>query len=122
MVVLERLLGKRLFAKLEKPGKCPIYGWDQSGVVWPWCPPLSKPKMSFQKNHFTFKHGGGGVMIWGCFSATAPGHLAVSKSIINSSVCKTFVVADLKGAFSCKIIWIWIILCESTKENYVVSV
>jgi len=31
------------------------------------------------------KHGGVGVMIWACFAAKRPGHLAVFESTINSS-------------------------------------
>ena len=31
----------------------------------------------------TVKHGGGGLMIWACFAATGPGHLAVIESTVN---------------------------------------
>ena len=34
----------------------------------------------------TVKHGGGSVMVWGCFAASGPGHLAVIDGTMNSAV------------------------------------
>lgn len=32
----------------------------------------------------TVRHGGGSVMVWGCFAASGPGHLAAIDGTVNS--------------------------------------
>jgi len=46
------------------------------------------------------KHSGGGVMIWACFAATVPGHLAVIESTMISSVPQCFLESNVKAATS----------------------
>uniref|UniRef100_A0A3Q3LJA6 Uncharacterized protein n=1 Tax=Mastacembelus armatus TaxID=205130 RepID=A0A3Q3LJA6_9TELE len=36
----------------------------------------------------TMKYGGGSIMIWGCFTASGPGQLAIVEGKINSQVYK----------------------------------
>jgi len=60
-------------------GHYPLHNAQQH--VW------RKPNTAYQHKHLTptVKHGGGGLMIWACFAATGPGHLAVIESTMNSS-------------------------------------
>ena len=51
----------------------------------------------------TAKHGGGSVMVWGCFAASGPGVLAIIDGIMNSALHQTILqenvwssVCDLK--------------------------
>ncbi|KAF7640693.1 hypothetical protein LDENG_00022540, partial [Lucifuga dentata] len=43
---------------------------------------------AFQKKNIipTVKHGGGSVMVWGCFAASGPGRLAVIDGTMNSAI------------------------------------
>ena len=74
------------------------------------CPVWQKTNTAYQHEHLipTVKHGGGGLVIWACFAATGPGHLAVIESIINSSVYQSILVSNLSdsqnlvGIQSCK--------------------
>ena len=56
--------------------------------------------MAYWHKHLipTVKHGGGGLVIWACFAATGPGHLAVIESIINSSVYQSILVSNLSDS------------------------
>ncbi len=47
-----------------------------------------KINTAFQKKKIipTFKHGGGSVMVWGCFAASGPGWLAIIDGTMNSAL------------------------------------
>ncbi|KAF7641127.1 hypothetical protein LDENG_00292770 [Lucifuga dentata] len=47
-----------------------------------------KTNAAFQKKNIipTIKHGGGSVMVWGCFAASGPGRLAVIDGTMNSAL------------------------------------
>jgi len=45
---------------------------------------------------FRKRLGGGGMMIWACFAATGPGHLAVIKSSMNSSVYQSILESNVR--------------------------
>ncbi|KAF7654779.1 hypothetical protein LDENG_00064760 [Lucifuga dentata] len=53
--------------------KVELYGRCASRYIW------CKTNTAFQKKNIipTVKHGGGSVMVWGCFAASGPGRLAV---------------------------------------------
>ena len=57
-----------------------IFGHKNRGHVW------CKPNTAFQEKNLipTVKHGGGSVMVWGCFDAAGPGQLTIIKSTIDS--------------------------------------
>uniref|UniRef100_A0A9J8BH47 Transposase n=1 Tax=Cyprinus carpio carpio TaxID=630221 RepID=A0A9J8BH47_CYPCA len=53
------------------------------------CPVTSgiKPTQHFIKNIIaTVKHGGGSVMVWGCFAASGPVRLTIIDGIMNSAL------------------------------------
>ena len=56
-----------------------------------------KPNTAYQHKHLipTVKHGGGGLMIRACFTATGPQHLAVLKSTMNSSLYQRIPDSDV---------------------------
>ncbi len=47
-----------------------------------------KTNTTFNKKDIipTVKHGGGSVMVWGCFAASGPGRLAIIDDTMNSSL------------------------------------
>lgn len=45
-----------------------------------------KTKQNKPYQHKFLKHSGGGVIIWACFTAARPGHLAVTELTMNFSV------------------------------------
>ncbi len=47
-----------------------------------------KTNTAFHKKNIipTVKHGGGSVMVWGCFAASGPGRLAIIDGIMNSAL------------------------------------
>lgn len=63
-----------------------VVGRDVPGVVWTqgcgFC--LAKERISIQPQNTTptVKHGGGNVMLWGCFSANGPSNLVKLNSIV----------------------------------------
>jgi len=74
-----RLLGNILWTdktKVELFGRC------VSRYIW------HKTNAAFQKKNIipTVKHGGGSVMVWGCFAASGPGRLAVIDGTMNSAL------------------------------------
>ncbi len=43
----------------------------------------------------TVKHGGGIIMLWGCFSARGPGHLALIRGTMNATLYKEILENNL---------------------------
>lgn len=62
--------------------KIELFGHQSRGHVW------RKPNTAFQEKNLipTVKHGGGSVMVWGCFAAAGPGQLTIIESTMNSTV------------------------------------
>ncbi|KAI3363740.1 hypothetical protein L3Q82_001204 [Scortum barcoo] len=63
-------------SKIDLFGRCTArYIWRKNGTA-------------FDKKNImpTVKHGGGSVMVWGCFAASGPGQLTVIDGIMNSGV------------------------------------
>ena len=62
--------------------KIELFGHQNRGHVW------RTPNTAFQEKNFipTVKHGGGSVMVWGCFAAAGPGQLTIIESIMNFTV------------------------------------
>uniref|UniRef100_A0A8C5Q5S0 Transposase n=1 Tax=Leptobrachium leishanense TaxID=445787 RepID=A0A8C5Q5S0_9ANUR len=62
--------------------KIELFGKNTQYYVWRkkrYSTPTSKP-------HPTVKHGGGSIMVWGCFAASGPGRIVVIDGKINSRV------------------------------------
>lgn len=59
--------------------KVELFGHSKSRHVW------RKTKTAFENKNLipTVKHGGGNVMVWGCFSAAGPGQLTIIESTMN---------------------------------------
>ncbi len=71
-------------------GKYSVDWWDKS---WTFgrcvsCYIWHKSKTAFHKKNIipTVKHGGGTVMVWGCFAASGPGRLAIIDGTMNSAL------------------------------------
>ncbi len=78
---LPRLLGKYFVDWCDK-------SWTYGMCV---CPVISgvKPTPHFiKRTSYQVKHGGGSVMVWGCFAASGPGRLAIIDGIMNSALHK----------------------------------
>ncbi len=62
--------------------KVKLFGRCVSRYIW------HKTNTAFHKNSIiqTVKHGGGSVMVWGCFAASGPGWLAIIDGTMNSSL------------------------------------
>ncbi|KAF7670306.1 hypothetical protein LDENG_00272020 [Lucifuga dentata] len=62
--------------------KVELFGRCASRYIW------RKTNTAFQKKNIipTVKHGGGSVMVWGCFAASGPGRLAVIDGTMNSAL------------------------------------
>ena len=72
--------------------KVELFGHNAQQHVW------RKPNTAYQHKHLipTVKHGGGGLMMWACFAATGPGHLAVIESIMNFSGYQSILESDVR--------------------------
>ncbi len=59
-----------------------LFGRCVSRYIW------RKTNTAFHKKNIipTVKHGGGSVMVWGCFAASGPGHLAIIDGTMNSAL------------------------------------
>lgn len=62
--------------------KIELFGHQNRRHVW------RKPNTAFQEKNLipTVKHGGGSILVWGCFAAAGPGQLTIIESIMNSTV------------------------------------
>ena len=62
--------------------KVELFGRCASRYIW------CKTNTAFHKKNIipTVKHGGGSVMVWGCFAASGPGRLAVIDGTMNSAL------------------------------------
>ena len=61
--------------------KIELFGQNEQRYVW------RKPNTAFQEKNLvpTVKHGGGSIMVWGCFASSGTGNLAHVKGIMNSA-------------------------------------
>ena len=59
-----------------------LFGRYGSGYIW------RKANTAFHNKNIipTVKHGGGSVMVWGCFAASGPGRLAIIDGTMNSAL------------------------------------
>jgi len=73
--------------------KVNIVGSD--GEKWGW----KKPEFGIQDSHIskTIKHGGGSLMIWGCFSVFGAGNLVKIEGNINSQLYVDILNGDFLG-------------------------
>lgn len=71
-----------------------IFGSDGRVNVW------RKPNTELQKEHLraTVKHGGGSVMVWGCFSADGPGKLVFVEGIMKKESYLKILQDNLKSS------------------------
>ena len=62
--------------------KVELFGRQGSGYIW------RKANTAFHNKNIIpiVKHGGGSVMVWGCFAASGPGRLAIIDGIIHSAL------------------------------------
>ncbi len=62
--------------------KLEVFGRCVSLYIW------RKTNTAFHKKNIipTVKHGGGSVMVWGCFAASGPGWLAIIDGTMNSAL------------------------------------
>ena len=62
--------------------KVELFGLNEKCYVW------RKPNTAFEQKNLipTVKHGGGSVMVWGCFAASGPGRLAIIDTTMNSAL------------------------------------
>ena len=62
--------------------KVELFGRHGPRYVW------RKPNTAFHSKNLipTVKHGGGSVMVWGCFAASGPGRLAIIEGTMNSAL------------------------------------
>ncbi len=72
-------------------GKYSVDWWNKSWTFWKVCVSLyfwHKTNTGFHKKNIipTVKHGGGSVMVWGCFAASGPGWLAIIDGTMNSAL------------------------------------
>ncbi len=50
---------------------------------------------SSKEHHTTVKHGGGNIMLWGCFSAKGPGRLICVKERMNGAMYREILRENL---------------------------
>ena len=72
--------------------KVELFGRCVSRYIW------RKSNTAFQKKNIipTVKHGGGSVMVWGCFAASGPGQLAVIDGKMNSAVYQKILKENIR--------------------------
>jgi hypothetical protein len=64
-----------------------------------------------QKNLIpTVKHGGGGIIVWGCFATSGPGQFAIIESTMNSILYQRIIEENVRPSVKkLKPIRIWIL-------------
>ncbi len=81
-------------------GKYSVDWWDKSWTfgrcvsryIW------RKTNRAFHKKNIipTVKHGGGSVMVWGCFAASGPGWLAIIDGTMNSALYQKILTENVR--------------------------
>src|SRR4051812_47931837 len=58
---------------------------------------LARDQESLQDHQVkgTLKHGGGGIMVWGCMTADGPGYLCKIEGNMDQTLCKQILEDDL---------------------------
>lgn len=71
-----------------------LFGSDGRTMVW------RQPNMELDSKNTTptVKHGGGSVMVWGCFSASGVGNLVFIEGIMNQHVYMALLKENLKAS------------------------
>ena len=77
-----------------KPKK--LFGKNSTFRVWRRKNAELNPKNTLP----TVKHGGGNIMLWGCFSAKGPGRLIRVKERMNGAMYREILSENLAGSFS----------------------
>ncbi len=71
-------------------GECVVVRWDQNRALWHQLnsPCLEEEECCLwpQEHHPTVKHGGGNIMLWGCFSAKGKGQLHRIKGTMDGAM------------------------------------
>ncbi len=72
--------------------KVELFGRRVSRNIW------RKTNTAFHKKNIitTVKHGGGSVVVWGCFAASGPGGLAIIDGTMNSALYKKILKENVR--------------------------
>ncbi|KAF7645836.1 hypothetical protein LDENG_00197530 [Lucifuga dentata] len=75
--------------------KVELFGRCASRYIW------RKTNTAFQKKNIilTVKHGGGSVMVWGCFAASGPGRLAIIDGTMNSALYQKILKENVRKGY-----------------------
>jgi hypothetical protein len=73
--------------------------------------PVENQTLHFHSKNLipTVKHGGGSVMVWGCFAASGPGQLALIEGTMNSALNQIIIQENVR-----------LLICE-LKRSWVIS-
>lgn len=72
--------------------KIELFGHNSNRYVW------RKPNAAFDDKNLrpTIKHGGGSIMLWGCFAASGPGKLVRINGIMDSAAYQSILADNLQ--------------------------
>ncbi len=94
--------------KVELFGRCvPRYSWR-------------KINKAFHKKDIipTVKHGGGNVMVWGCFAASGPGRLAIIDGTMNSALYQKILKENVRpSVYDLKLRHTWVMQQDNDPKH-----